>query len=78
MRADRSWMYNRQDQNRKGITEEFIHGTDDFIEFAMHQIRFVSNGMIRCPCSRCDNLKFLDEDVVRTHLYRYGFVPNYY
>ncbi|KAF2298344.1 hypothetical protein GH714_022601 [Hevea brasiliensis] len=42
------------------------------------QHNFVSNESIRCPCSRCENSGFLVIDIVIAHLYKFGFMPNYY
>lgn len=78
MRVDRIWMNNRNDQSKKRVTKEFISDVDEFLEFAICQDNFVSDGKIRCPCSRCYNRQFLDMDIVRTHLYKHGFIPNYY
>ncbi|XP_012838845.1 PREDICTED: uncharacterized protein LOC105959319 [Erythranthe guttata] len=64
--------------SRTGLTEEFKAGVDEFICFALSQVNFVSEGDIRCPCSRCDNMGFLNVEDVKTHLYKYGFVPEYY
>ena len=35
---------------------------------------------IRCPCTlvKCQNKKFLNVETVKVHLYRNGFVPDYY
>ncbi|XP_012841495.1 PREDICTED: uncharacterized protein LOC105961778 [Erythranthe guttata] len=71
-------MYNRLVKSRKGLTDEFIRGVGEFISFALSQDTFVSNGKIRCPCSRCDNLGFLGIEDVKTHLYKYGFIHDYY
>jgi len=77
-RVDRIWMYNRLLPSRKGLNEDFIKGVDEFVAFAITQEDFVSNYKIRCPCSRCQNMKFLNLDDVKIHLYKYGFVPDYY
>nr|XP_009598167.1 uncharacterized protein LOC104094019 [Nicotiana tomentosiformis] len=78
-RTDRIWMYNRLVPSRKGVTTEFLEGVQGFVEFALMQHDFVSNGSIRCPCSRCRNISgFLEPHDVRAHLYKHGFMPNYY
>ncbi|KAF7807709.1 FK506-binding protein 4-like isoform X2 [Senna tora] len=51
MRPDRLWMYNRRDQSRKGLNCAFI-GVEEFVSFVLSEPNFVSNGQIRCPCSR--------------------------
>ncbi|KAF7807948.1 uncharacterized protein G2W53_040109 [Senna tora] len=70
-------MYNRRDQSRKGLNCAFIDGVEEFVSFVLSQPNFVSNGQIRCPCSRCDNTKFFDVETVKVHLYSRGFIPNY-
>ncbi|XP_058001725.1 uncharacterized protein LOC110663273 [Hevea brasiliensis] len=72
------WMYNRLVPSRKGVITEFINGVRGFIEFALTQHNFVSNGSIKCPCSRCENSGFLTTDIITAHLYKFGFMPNYY
>ncbi|XP_057997364.1 uncharacterized protein LOC131176329 [Hevea brasiliensis] len=72
------WMYNRLVPSRKGVTTEFINGVRGFIEFALMQHNFVSNGSIWCPCSRCENSGFLATNIITAHLYKFGFMPNYY
>ncbi|CAH9100611.1 unnamed protein product [Cuscuta europaea] len=38
----------------------------------------MSGDKIRCPCSKCKNLKFKHPDEVGWDLYADGFLPNYY
>ncbi|KAF2304493.1 hypothetical protein GH714_032185 [Hevea brasiliensis] len=77
-RADRMWMYNRFVPSCKEVTTEFIYGVCRFIEFALMQHNFVSNGSIWCLCPRCENRGFLMTDIVTAHLYKFGFMLNYY
>ncbi|KAF7823684.1 uncharacterized protein G2W53_021828 [Senna tora] len=77
MRPDRLWMYNCRDQSRKGLNCAFIDGVEEFVSFVLSQPNFVSNRQIRCHCSRCDNTKFFDVEIVKVHLYSRGFIPNY-
>ncbi|XP_054817658.1 uncharacterized protein LOC129317338 [Prosopis cineraria] len=77
MRDDRMWMYSRRDESGKGLNKKFIDGVEQFVAFVLSQPNLVSNGQIRCPCSKCDNKKFLEYEIVKVHLYRHGFVPNY-
>ncbi|KAF7841448.1 WEB family protein [Senna tora] len=78
MRSDRIWMYNRRHHSRKGLNDEFVAGVDQFIGYVLFEKNLGSNGQIRCPCLRCDNRKFIDVEIVKDHLYRHGFVPDYY
>ena len=74
----RSWMYNRLLPGRKGYTDEFVKGVEDFILFACQRPYFESEGTIRCPCCKCKNQRYLTTDEVKLHLYKTGFVPNYW
>jgi len=38
-----------------------------FINYALFNLRNISESDIRCPCKRCKNKKFLDPDVVTMH-----------
>jgi hypothetical protein len=70
-------MYQRSNYTRPQLTSEFIRGVDDFVETAMNFINYSSDGMIRCPCVKCRNIKLWDNRVVKTHLYQYGFKEGY-
>jgi len=72
-----SWMYNRLLPGRKGYTEAFLNGVAEFVSFALEKTNF-SNGKIRCPCTTCKNLNFLDSEDVKVYLYRTGFIPGYW
>ena len=61
---------------RKGVMDEFYKGVDVFVSFACQKAE--SNGNIRCPCSQCRNLKYIDPEEVKVHLYRKGFTPDYW
>jgi len=74
---NRSWMYNRLMLDRRGYTDAFLQGVDDFVSYACQETN-VSNGKIRCPCSKCKNLKFFHFEEVKVHLYKKGFMPEYW
>lgn len=74
----RTWMYNRNYPNRRGLREDFVEGVDDFIRHAMSLPPYQSEGVIRCPCVRCDCMKFKKSEEVKLHLYRKGFIENYF
>ena len=71
MSGDRSWIYNRL-RNRY-VTNEFKEGVERFFQFAFLQPNHVDENKIRCPYSKCRNLKFCDRDEVLLHLYYKGF-----
>ncbi|XP_070014701.1 uncharacterized protein [Nicotiana sylvestris] len=74
----RTWMYNRNYPNWRGLREDFVEGVDDFIRHAMSLPPSQSEGVIRFPCVRCDCMKFEKSEVVKFHLYRKGFIENYF
>ncbi|XP_021858448.2 uncharacterized protein [Spinacia oleracea] len=75
-RRERSWMYDRLDGHH--LKPEFVNGVGDFIEFCKEHPTFNDHGEIRCPCSGCDNRHFHDVETVKVHLYKKGFVRNYF
>lgn len=75
--AYRRWMYNRTYPNRSGLRKEFI-GVTEFMAKAKTIHEFFSEEMIRCPCVKCKGEKLLQPDVVKIHLYKKGFMKNYY
>ncbi|XP_042467482.1 uncharacterized protein LOC122050656 [Zingiber officinale] len=78
MQNERSWMYNKNLPDRGGLTDEFITGLRQFLNFASSNVEFMDGNQIRCPCRKCHNGKFLPSNKVSEHLCRFGFTPNYY
>ncbi|KAL6533529.1 hypothetical protein OROMI_027641 [Orobanche minor] len=74
---DRSWMYNRKVVGMRGCTEEFTRGVKYTVEFARLHPECVHDGMLRCPCYRCRNLKVESDGVIKMHLMKIGFADNY-
>lgn len=77
MRNDREWMYARRNTNGT-INPNFVEGVETFIAFALNQPRMSDMTKIRCPCTKCHNRKFQEVEEVRIHLFRKGFIPDYY
>ena len=75
MSGDHSWMYNRLSNGY--VTDEFKEGVKRFIQFIFLQPNNVDGNKIRCPCSKCHNLKFCIRDEVVLHLYYKGFNEHY-
>ena len=73
---DRSWMYEPRKGMKGSIKERFCNGVHVFIRFSQSNNR--NNVDIRCPCSKRKHLKHWKPDVAEVHLYKFGFVPNYY
>ncbi|XP_073049018.1 uncharacterized protein [Primulina eburnea] len=78
MDNDRNWMYRRLENGF--VTAEYCVGVESFVAFALSHPECLLDGNIRCPCNRkkCQNQTYVDEDTVKVHLGRYGFVPDYY
>ena len=51
---------------------------DEFIKVATEEGHFKKYGKLKCPCDKCWNVPYLDEDTVKLHIYKNGFRPNYY
>ncbi|XP_073137491.1 uncharacterized protein [Henckelia pumila] len=78
MAYDRSWMDRRYVNG--SLNDEYINEIEVFVAFAKSNPTCLPDGTIRCPCNhkKCQNLSYWDENTVKFHLCRYGFVPNYY
>ncbi|KAL8135215.1 hypothetical protein AgCh_010036 [Apium graveolens] len=61
---------------RNNITEEYKHGVQNFINFAMKG-KVDSMGRIRCPCNECGNTWRKLPDNVTYDLYRHGIMESY-
>ena len=77
MRSNRHWMYTRIN-NDGTINKDFVDEVENFITFACNQLGVTNVAEIRCPCRKCQNRKFHTLDEVKLHLFRKGFIPNYY
>jgi len=72
---DRSWMYR---DSPKGLRRmDYCNRVHGFINFATSIPRNFTGGGIRCPCRKCQNKKYLHQDVVMMHLLHKGFIENY-
>lgn len=54
---------------------EYLKGMDDFLDFAFSGPN--PPNTIRCPCCRCNNIKFKTRSEVDRHLLDFGFEPSY-
>ncbi|WJX62809.1 hypothetical protein P8452_47766 [Trifolium repens] len=75
---DRSWMYDKVNSNRFGLKDSFLSGVGEFVNKAMEQAQFLNHRVIRCPCVNCKCIDLKTPREVKHHLYKYGFLPNYY
>ena len=62
------------------IKPEFIIGVEQFVEFGKMHPECIDGEKIKCSCNhrKCQNRNYLDEDTVKVHLGRNGFVADYY
>ena len=72
------WIYDRLHTGQMGIKQEFYVGVEEFIDVACQSQPFLSEGKVRCPYARCQCLKYLDNETIRYHLYKDGFMHNYW
>ncbi|KAF3639757.1 putative triacylglycerol lipase 1-like [Capsicum annuum] len=73
MEPDYSWIYQRNNDNRMGIMEEFVEGVNRFVEHAKTLDVWTRFWAIRCSCVRWDGINLVSEEDVKEHLYRKGF-----
>ncbi|XP_010436745.1 PREDICTED: uncharacterized protein LOC104720554 [Camelina sativa] len=71
-------MYRRLDEERGGVSNEFVDGIHAFLSFARNQPSYRQRGNLLCPCSKCKNQKRRHTDIVEKHIYLKGFTENYY
>lgn len=71
-------MYDRCYSGRRGLKESFIIGVEEFVQKARQYKYYELDGGIRCPCLKCDCTRILKDEVVKVHLYKQGFKPNYW
>ncbi|XP_020208847.1 uncharacterized protein LOC109793787 [Cajanus cajan] len=76
--ASRRWMYDRMYMGRRGLKESFVHGVEEFIRIACQQQSYINEGKLRCPCAKCQSTKIDGVHIVKVHLFKYGFMSNYY
>ncbi|KAI5682184.1 hypothetical protein M9H77_03412 [Catharanthus roseus] len=78
MQKDRSWMYNRLLRGRKSFVSGVFEVAEKFIQFACSKEEFKQEARLRYPCFRCQNCKYADVDCVKVHIYKHGFMEDYY
>ena len=74
----RRWMYDGVNLDRHGLKDHFVSGVAEFVEKAMTHPNFLVEGGIRCPYVNCKCIDLVTPREVNLHLYRDGFMPNYY
>ena len=59
------------------LNPDFLRGIYEFLEFTKMYPECIDGIKIKCPCNRskCQSHDFLDENTIRYHMIKYGFVP---
>lgn len=70
-------MYNMTNFDRVGLRSEFVEAVNDFVEYAKTLEPFQRNGLVKCPCNKCQCMNYEKTDIVELHLYRNGFKKKY-
>ena len=61
--------YNRLILGQRGLTDEFISGVKEFVSYVCQLPTYVEEGIIKCPCVKCDCRKLQNVDMIKLHLY---------
>ena len=65
----RKWMHKRLIPRQRGLTYEFISGVKEFVSYACQLPTYVEEGIIKCPCVKCDCRKLQNVDMIKLYLY---------
>jgi len=76
--SNRTWMYDRCYTGRGGLKESFVNGVEEFSIKACQQQTYLNENKLRCPCNKCHCTKIFPIEMVKVHLFKNGFMPNYY
>lgn len=76
MSLNREWMYKRLDG--KFLCTTYANKVDEFIAFVSTQESVLLDGLMKCPCAKCRNIPYRDPETIKLHLYKSGFLPDYY
>jgi len=71
-------MYDRCYIGRRGLKEIFVSGVEEFVIKACQQESYMNERKTRCPCNKCHSTHIFPIETVKLHLYKNGFMPNYY
>ena len=74
MEENRRWMYEGW-KKRGALSSEWVAKTDAFLDHAF--ARSETGTDVRCPCSKCRNINFLDRRTMSIHICKNGYMPGY-
>ena len=66
---DKSWM--RVDRT----TSLYAKGVESFMKFAIENAN--DTNLIRCPCTKCGNMRLLEPKLIKCHLFTNGILSQY-
>ena len=72
---DRSCMYQVSPEGL--CMMDYCNGIEGFINYALSNLKNISESNIRCPCKKCKNKMFLNPNIVIMHLLQKGFMRKY-
>jgi hypothetical protein len=74
MEEDRRWMYEGW-KKRGALSSEWVAKADAFLDHAFAQSETRTD--VRCPCSKCRNIYFLDKRTMLIDICKNGYMPGY-
>ncbi|XP_057770744.1 uncharacterized protein LOC130990533 [Salvia miltiorrhiza] len=77
MSENREWMY-RRFLSDGALNPDFQRGLQGFIDYANSRRDLMDGEKIRCPCRKCDNIRFHTKNNVQYHIAKNGFVRDYH
>ncbi|XP_057795235.1 uncharacterized protein LOC131011420 [Salvia miltiorrhiza] len=77
MSENREWMYRRFLPDG-ALNPDFQRGLQGFIDYANSRRDLMDGEKIRCPCRKCDNIRFHTKNNVQYHIAKNGFVRDYH
>jgi len=75
---NQDWIYDRCYSVRRGLKESFVNGIEQFAIKACEQQSYLDERQTRCPCNKFHSTHIFPIEMVKLHLYKNGFTPNYY
>jgi len=55
-----------------------VNGVEEFVIKACQQQSYLNERKLRCPCNKCECKKIFPIEMVKLHLYKNGFMYDYY
>lgn len=68
----------REGNEHGELRVEYWEGVVEFLNFAFSREHLVQQETIRCPCKRCGNMNWENQETITFHRYVPGFMRRYY